>query len=133
MAGALLHLVAGLICAVIVHRKHLKLEFSNAIFIGNLLPDVVKFGVSSIFYNTLDTEFLVRTPIFSFIGPITNNINTWIILSVFILAFTFFLYHYHFIKKKKMREYSELVIFLLIGIIVHIIFDFIFSETGVWF
>ncbi len=53
MPGAIPHLIVGLLSAAIVHKKHMKLEFSLAIFMGNLLPDAITFGISAITQGTL--------------------------------------------------------------------------------
>ena len=52
MPGAITHLITAIICLIIVHLIHFKFEYSLSIFLGNFVPDVVKFGFSAIKQGT---------------------------------------------------------------------------------
>lgn len=132
MAGGLVHIGAGMLCAVIVHLIHFKWEYSYAVFIGNLLPDALRQGLTAIKQGTLDVFYVQRDTFFKFLSTTTHDWNNWLTFGFFILAVVLFLYHYHVIKKKKMEEYSELYGFLLAGIIIHLILDVLVIENGVW-
>ena len=134
MPGALVHIGTGILCALIVHLIHFKLEYGIVIFIGNLLPDVIKFGITGLVQGnlnpcTVDTD----SKVFSFLAEISNSFNFWFTIGFFVVATALFLYHYHFIKKKRMEEYSELYGFLLIGIVLHLIMDVFIFEKGCLF
>jgi hypothetical protein len=131
MAGALVHVFVGIFFAVVVHIVHFKLEFSLAIFIGSLLPDVIKFGITGFSQKNLNPCTVnIRSGPFRFLGGLTGSYNFWFTVGFFVLAMTLFLYHYHVINKKKMEEYDELYGFLLVGIIIHLILDSFVIETG---
>ena len=133
MPGAIPHIAAGLLSAAIVHKKHMKLEFSLAIFIGNLLPDVLKFGLAALKQGTLAIFNVKHDSTFYLWDSISSNPANWFSLGFFLLLLSGFFYHYHVIKKKKLWEYEELYVFLLIGIFTHIIMDALFIEKGPWF
>ncbi|HLD97060.1 MAG TPA: hypothetical protein VI934_01820 [Candidatus Nanoarchaeia archaeon] len=133
MPGAIPHILVGLLSAAIVHAKHMRLEFSIAIFIGNLLPDAIKFGISAIKQGTLAVFYIKQDGFYHFLSAITSNTANWFTLGFFILLLITFLYHYHIIKKKKLWEYEELYVFLLIGIITHLVMDAFIIEKGPWF
>jgi hypothetical protein len=131
MPGALVHIAAGLITAFIVHRIHFKWEFSYAIFIGNLLPDIIKFGITGLTQGNLHPGTInMRTDIFRFLSETTSSYNFWFTIGFFVVATAALLYHYHVIKKKRMEEYDELYGFLLMGIILHLIMDVFIHESG---
>ncbi|MBI2141193.1 hypothetical protein HYU16_02105 [Candidatus Woesearchaeota archaeon] len=133
MPGAFVHIAVGLLSAAIVHLKHFKPEFSLAIFIGNLLPDVLKFGLTAIKQGTLRIFSVKQDGLFNTLASTTSSSANWFTLGFFLLLLITFFYHYHVIKKKKLWEYEELYIFLLIGIVTHLIMDALIIEKGPWF
>lgn len=133
MPGAIPHILVGLLSAAIVHKRHMRLEFSLAVFLGNLLPDVIKFGISAMKQGTLAVFYVRQDGFFNFLAAVSSNPSNWFTLGFFILLLATFLYHYHVIKKKKLWEYEEIYIFLLIGILTHLVMDVLFIEKGPWF
>lgn len=133
MAGALVHLGIALLAAVIIHFIHFKLEYSLSIFVGNLLPDVIKFGFSALKQGTIAIFNVKPDTFYTLLNGITSSVANWFTLGFFVLGVTLLLYHYHFIKKKKMEEYDELYVFVLLGIIIHLIIDALIIEHTAWF
>jgi hypothetical protein len=133
MPGAILHIIAGLLSAAIVHKKHLRLEFSSAIFIGNLLPDAIRQGVSAVVQGTINVLEVKEDGLFRLLAATTHGTADWFTLGFFLLLLITFLYHYHVIKKKKLWEYEELYIFILIGVLMHLVMDALIIEKGPWF
>lgn len=132
MAGLLIHLTIALLSLLIVHFIHFKWEFSWAIFIGNFIPDVIKFGVSAIKQGTFSILDIKKDYLYQSLSSTTSTYQNWFTLGFFILGLSLLLYHFHYIKKKKMEEYDELYVFLLIGIIIHLILDVLILENGAW-
>lgn len=132
MAGALVHILAGLILAIIIHLIHFKLEYSLSAFIGSLLPDAIKFGISAIVQGTWNIFGVAKNSFFITLHEISSNPANWLSLGFFIFALCVFLYHFHVIKKKTMEEYDELYVFLLIGVALHLILDVFIQEKGPW-
>ncbi|MBR9691105.1 hypothetical protein GOV08_05470 [Candidatus Woesearchaeota archaeon] len=132
MAGALVHIGVGVLLALIVHFIHFKFEYSIAIFIGGLLPDVIKFGFTAIKQITLNIFKIQQDSFYMMLSDVTSSYTVWFTLGFFVFTTTVFLFHYHYIKKKGMEEYDKLYIFLLIGIIVHLILDTLIIETNPW-
>ena len=54
MAGVLIHLLAALVSATVVYYMHFRFEFSLAIFVGNFIPDVLKFGFAGLVQGTFN-------------------------------------------------------------------------------
>lgn len=133
MPGAIPHILTGLLSAAIVHKKHMRPEFSLAIFIGNLVPDAITFGISAIVQGTTKIFSVKQDGLFNTLASTTSSSANWFTLGFFLLLLITFFYHYHVIKKKKLWEYEELYIFLLIGIVTHLIMDALIIEKGPWF
>jgi hypothetical protein len=133
MPGAIPHITVGLLSAFAIHLKHFKLEYSLAIFLGNLLPDMIKFGFSAIKQGTFAIFIINQDGFYQVLSKLTTNPANWFTIGFFILLLATFLYHYHVIKKKKLWEYEELYVFLLLGVITHLIMDVLIIEKGPWF
>jgi hypothetical protein len=132
MPGALVHLFAAVLCLGIIHLIHFKWEYSLAAFVGNFIPDVIKFGFSAILQSTINVFGVAQDSNYVFLNAITSSYSNWFSLGFFLFGVTLLLYHFHIVKKKKMEEYDELYGFLLVGIILHLIMDVLFIEQGVW-
>ena len=133
MPGIIPHIIAGITTGIIIHFFHQKFEFSIVAFIGNLLPDTIKFGITAIFQGTIKIFAVEKNSTYQTLDSLSGNITNWFTLGFFSLALILFLYHYHIIKKKQVEEYSELTGFLILGIITHLIMDLLIIEKGPWF
>lgn len=123
MPGALIHIAAGLISALIVHRLYKRLEFSLAIFLGNLLPDVIKISYLAMYHNSINIPFLIESNYHEFAHYLVNGFNFTLMFFLFWIVLGWLLYHYHFVQKKKFKEWEELVVFILAGYITHVFLD----------
>jgi len=132
MAGVWTHTLIALLCSFIVYKLHYELEFSLAVFVGNFIPDALKFGFSAIKQGTFNVVYVVKDSFYHQLSVVGSNPANWMMLGLFVFGLTALLYHYHVIKKKKMFEYDELYVFLVIGIIVHLIMDVFIIESGPW-
>lgn len=133
MPGLIPHLIAGLTTAIIVHVFHSRFEFSASVFLGNLIPDVIKFGLSAIFQGTFFVFAVEKDQTYQLLNSITSNITNWMAMGFVIFAICGFLYHHHIIKKKTMEEYDELFGFFIVGVVTHLIMDLLIFEKGPWF
>ncbi|MBU0758418.1 MAG: hypothetical protein KKF44_10195 [Nanoarchaeota archaeon] len=133
MPGILPHLGAAIICMIVVHCIHFKWEFSWSIFVGNFIPDAIKFGFVGLVQGTFSILLIEKDEFYRSISNITSNPTNWFSLGFFIIGMPLVLYHFHVIKKKKMEEYDELYVFFLIGIIIHLVMDLLFVEKGIWY
>lgn len=132
MPGVLGHTIAGILAALIVYFRRPQLEYSLSIFIGNLLPDVLKFGVTALRQATWNVLRVQQDASYTALQQFLYTPSNWFTLGFFIFAILLLLYHYHIIKEKKMEEYDELYIYLLIGILMHLIMDAFLIENSPW-
>ncbi len=127
MSGFLVHIVIGIISGFIVYNFHKKLEFGLIIFIGNILPDVLKITYLSLYHNTLNLTFLAHSNMHLPTHLVVNGRDFVILFGAFFFAIGWLLYHFHFIKKKKLWEFDKLLIYLLVGYLIHLFFDSTYS------
>ena len=131
MAGAIPHIVIGLISAIAIHFMHFRYEFSMAVFLGNLLPDAIKFGVSTIVQGTFLFFKIEQDALYWAMAEVTSSFGYWITMLVFTIALTSVLWDHKYVKKREMKEINEIWGFLVIGIITHLIMDTFILE-GNW-
>ncbi len=132
MPGVLSHVIAAILCLIIVHLMHYKWEYSLAIFIGNFVPDAIKFGFSGIKQGTLLIFSVEKDGFYQYLSSITSSYANWVSTIFFVVGTLLLLYHFHYIKKRTVKEYSELWVFLLVGIVLHLIMDALIIEKGIW-
>ncbi len=132
MPGVLGHVTAGVLSALIVYLIHFKFEYSLSIFVGNLLPDVLKFGVAALRQGTLNLFGVTQDAAYQSFAAITYSPANWFTAGFFVLGAALLLYHFHYIKEKTMEEYDELYVFLLIGVLVHLFMDAYYIESSPW-
>ena len=133
MGGVIHHVLAGLLAVIIVHLIHFNWRYSAAIFIGSLLPDI-KFAIVAVKQLTFNIFAIEYDGFYRFWENATHTQYTnWFVLGFVVFAVAAYLYHHHIIKKKTMEEYDLLYVFLLIGIIIHLLIDAFVVESGPWF
>ena len=132
MAGLLVHLFAASLCALVVHLVHFNWRYSGAAFIGNLLPDIIKFGftcIKQLTWKFWDVNY--DDAMYWFWDSMTHTQKSnWLVLGFFVFGVSAYLFHHHVIKKKTMEEYDLLYVFLLIGILIHLVIDAFVIEGG---
>jgi hypothetical protein len=128
MAGALVHITYGIISATIVYYKFRKLQYSVAIFIGNLLHDIFIMAYAPFLLGTLNPFEIIGSSLWLHRDPVFNVL--WMATqTIFIGAFLFF---QKYVRKKEFKDLEYNVGFLLLGIITHAVIDMMFQETGIW-
>ena len=132
MAGIIEHLFVAILCMFVVHVIHFKWEFSWAIFIGNFLPDIVKFGPTALKQGVWSLAQVVQDPFYRSLSDFSGSPSTWFSAGFLVLGSTMMLFHHHHISMKSMKEYDELYVFLLVGIIIHLIMDVLIIEQSIW-
>jgi len=133
MAGALVHFGVGLVSGIVVYYLlKLKIMHATAIFVGNILPDFIKFGISSVRLRTLDVGTIIQDASYKSLSAATASYANWYALGFFALLGLLALYHYHYLKKNEIEGYAKMYVFLLIGVITHLILDVFVQERTIW-
>lgn len=132
MAGLLTHLGIAFAGFLVGYLAFKKFSYGSSFFIGHLIPDVLKFGITGIKLGTTSFNNIVRDGLFWKIESIASNYNLWIILGILIIASSFFLYHIHKIRKSDMRTINRSYIFFIAGVFIHLIIDILIIEKSYW-
>jgi len=135
MGGVLHHLFAGLASALVVHLFHLRIRYSLAILIGNLLPDALRIIPVAIKQGTISLFSIDQTdPLYSILQNLSHmQVSLWFVVGFFVFGVAALLFHYHYIKKKQMESYDLLYVYLLLGVLTHLVMDLFIMESGPWY
>jgi len=123
MENIIVHLCLGVICGIFVYVLTLKLEFSLAIFLGNLLPDFVNLSGTYAYTGFVSFAEAVKTEVYLAWLQISHNLGGIIGFWLVVLSLVWMLYRFHLIDKKEEKRWQQLVILLLIGAIIHVLVD----------
>jgi len=132
MAGLLTHLIISFVLFVIGLIIFRKLLYGFSIAIGQLVPDVVKFGVTGIKLKTLSPSLIMKDSLFWKLESLMSNYYTWVILGIFIVLFSFFLYYSRKMKKQGLKEINWSYFLFVIGVIIHLVVDLVIIEHSYW-
>ncbi len=132
MAGLLTHLLIAFSGFLVGYLILKTFSYGVGFFAGHLIPDVLKFGIPGIKLWTASPSIITRDSLFWKLETITSNYNLWIILGIFVIALSFFLYHLHKIRKSKMQEINKTYFFFLAGVFIHLIIDILIIEKSYW-
>ena len=132
MGGVVTHLVAALAAAGVIHALHFRWEFSLSIFVGNFIPDVLKFGLSAIKQGTLAIFHIEQDSFYHFLSSVTSDVTNWFSLGFFTVGLTALFYKYHILKEEEMLEVDEMLALFIVGIVIHLVIDIFILETGPW-
>jgi uncharacterized membrane protein YfcA len=137
MAGALLHLFAAFVSALIVHLMFKNKNYDFAIFLGNLLPDMIGAAYASVLVGSLNPSVVFSSkPWFSLEKDTTIQMMWIIFQSIFIYIYLLFhtklkIKHKYF--EKHYQEIENILALLLLGFLTHMLMDIFIIESGFWY
>lgn len=132
MGGVFTHLAIATLSAGFNYRFLRKLDMALALFVGNLLPDAIKFGLTAIRQRTFNVVGVTQDASYWHLAGITGNVGNWMIVFACIVGTTWMLYHFHKIKKRTYTEYKYIVLWMLIGVFTHLLVDIAIEEQFWW-
>ena len=132
MAGLLTHLIISFVLFIIVLVISRRFLYGFFIFIGQLIPDAIKFGVTGIKLWTASPNVIIRDSLFWKLEALTSSYHTWVNLGLFIILTSLFLYSQNKLKKEHVQEISWSYLLLVIGVAIHLAIDLFIIETSYW-
>ena len=78
MAGLLTHLIISSVLFIIVLVISRRFLYGFFIFIGQLIPDAIKFGVTGIKLWTASPNLIIRDSLFWKLEALTSSYHTWV-------------------------------------------------------
>lgn len=140
MAGLLTHLTISLVgfilIAFIFKTRGWRYAYGGAFFIGHLLPDIIKFGITGIYINDFSYRAILRSSLFytldNYFGFHETGFFFWIMLVLFSLIFFSALAFFKFMRKTKAKNFIITTILLSAGALIHLVIDILIIEKNYW-
>jgi len=132
MAGLLTHLIISSVLFIIVLVISRRFLYGFFIFIGQLIPDAIKFGVTGIKLWTASPNLIIRDSLFWKLEALTSSYHTWVNLGLLIILTSLFLYSQNKLKKEHVKEISWSYLLLVIGVVIHLVIDLFIIEKSYW-
>ncbi len=131
MPGLLTHLITALIgfAAIIFIFKNWK--YGIAFAIGQLIPDVIRFGVTGIFGKAYSFNEIVAHPLFWKLS-FTHEIYFWSLIFAVGFVSIFLAHQFKKINKKTFWNWFCANLSFLIGVGIHLVLDFLIIEKSYW-
>jgi lysylphosphatidylglycerol synthetase-like protein (DUF2156 family) len=131
MPGLLTHLIASLIGFLALSFSFKNWKYGMAFVVGQLIPDIVRFGITGLVNGTLNFGEITTKPLFWTLS-FTHYASTWVILFAGVFVLIFVLYKAKKIDKKKFKKWFTINLIFLIATIIHLILDALIIEKSYW-
>lgn len=138
MAGLLTHLgiaIAGFLIIYIAFYKikpKTRVIFGLGFAIGELLPDLVDFGVLGIKIGSLNPSEIMKNPLFDAFALFGHTFSHWLVIALVFIAIFLFIYEVEKISKKSLIGIIIGTALVLLGISVHLWLDVLIQEANYW-
>ena len=138
MGGLLTHLCAGILGFLIIYfifyksKPKKKIIYGAPFILGNILPDLIDFGILGIKMGSLNPSEIMKNPLFDALALWGHTFSNWAIIALIFVAIFLFLYEIEKISKKSLITVVIATILVLIGIAVHLRLDILIQERSYW-
>jgi len=138
MGGLATHLSAGILGAIIIYFSFYKVTYKKkmlygSLFVmGNILPDLVDFGILAIKTWTFNPVEIMKNPLFDTLAVFGHTFSNWLIIALIFVSIFLFLYETEKISKKSLITIITGTILVLIGIFIHLRIDVLIIEKSYW-
>ncbi len=131
MPGLLTHLSVAFVGFFIINFIFKDWKYGLVFVIGQLIPDIIRFGITGIANETLNFGEITSQALFWKLS-FTHYAITWVIVFAMVFAVIFILYMLKKINKKKFKEWFIADLIFLTAIIIHLILDALIIEKSYW-
>jgi len=131
MAGLLTHLLISSALFLIVFLFFKKWYYGFGAFLGQLMPDIIKFGFVAIKIRSLSYIKILQDHLFWVLEKETG-FHLWTILLLFVIGFALVLYSLKIIDKEKRKKIMLTSFFFCISAVLHLIVDVFIIERSLW-
>jgi hypothetical protein len=132
MGGVLTHLTVALIGAGLVYWHYHKILYASGFFIGQIIPDAIKFGITGLRYGTISFERIVTYPLFWTLEGIFGSLLNWFILFVVVVGIMFTLLKLKKIQYVHFIKTFYFMFYLTVGVYIHLVIDMLYEEPSYW-
>ena len=131
MPGLLTHLIASIIGFVGIGLLFRNYKYGLVFAIGQLIPDIIRFGITGVVNKTFDFGEIISKPLFWTLS-FTHEVFFWIIVFTLIFAVIFGVYKAKKINRKIFRKWIIADCIFLASTIIHLILDALIIEKSYW-
>lgn len=136
MAGFLTHIAISLVLFFVIFLYSKKWYYGVAGFLGQLMPDVIKFGITGIVIRSFSYREILKTQLFYTLDHYTGysfaGYFFWAMLVIFVLLFCSVLVYFKFIKKKEASNLVKSTMIFAVCAVIHLIIDLFIIERNPW-
>ncbi len=131
MPGLLTHLIVAFVGFLVVTLSF-NYKFGFAFAIGQLIPDVIKFGIPGVMFRTTSFREILSKPIYWQLDGFTHHVYFWILICVLVVVITFVLYKLSKMKKETFKKWLIANIIFFVSIAIHLVLDVLIIEKSYW-
>ena len=132
MAGLTTHLVIVFVFGIAIWIFSKKWYYGAAFGLGHLIPDLISFGITGLKQKSLNPGVIMTNPWFSPLAAFSHNAFNWLIILLVLWLVFVFLYSFKKIDRKKFSTYILVLVYFIIGVILHLIVDKLIIEKSYW-
>lgn len=132
MPGVLTHLSVAVVGFILVSLLSRNWKYGLAFVIGQLIPDIIKFGIPGLMFKTANFYEILSKPLFWTLNHYTHHVIFWIMFCVLVFAIILILYKLEKIGKDNFKKWLIMNAIFFISIVVHLILDFLIIEKSYW-
>lgn len=132
MAGLTTHLIAVFIGGVIIYLFSKKWYYSVAFGLGNLIPDLISFGITGLKQKSLNPSIIMTNSWFQPLALFGHNAFNWVIFALIFWLIAALIYGFKKIEQKKFANSILVLVCFISGVVLHLIFDKLIQETNYW-
>ncbi len=132
MGGAITHIGISLLGFLIGKFIFKKYTYGLAFLFGSVVPDLIDFGLLTIYLGHFDYYGHMAHPWFDFLSMLGHTWWHWFILTGILFIFSSLLYWFKFISIAKLKFFYISLAFFLIAVQLHLLIDLLVIETYWW-
>ena len=132
MGGVLTHLIVGFVGAGIVYFFYREIFHSLGFFVGQILPDAIKFGIPGVLNSSYKFNEIIAMDLFWTLNGITNSVLLWGIIFGTIVIVSYGLWKIERISYLTFIKIFYFSFYLIVGVYLHLGIDFIYLEKSYW-
>lgn len=136
MAGLLTHLAFSLtgtlIILLVLFKSRFKLLYCVSFIVGNLISDMIDFGITGLKIWSVSPEVIMRDSWFYPLARFSHNFSYWVIIALVIVVIVYLLFKLKKVSKQVLFAVIIALAVFLIGVIIHLNLDFFIIEKSPW-
>ncbi|KHO53797.1 MAG: hypothetical protein QT05_C0001G0019 [archaeon GW2011_AR13] len=136
MPGLLTHLSVGFFGFLLIYlgcyKSKNKIFYGLVFFIGQLIPDLLDFGIAGIKQGSFNPAVIMTNPLFRPLAILGHTFTNWLILATILFFIAFLFFRFKKISRESFIATIVSIIILLATTLIHIQLDKVIIETSYW-